>query len=394
MLYNAAMKRSDFYIKLTTAVFFVAVICYLGVYVYNAMLVTYETTPAIIYAVEQTVPARGYIVRSEFVLTDSGNVVLPIVGEGEKVASGQSIAVEYMSTEALEAASEIRALRLMIEQQKSVGDEAAVEAASLKTVMDLSKAVQLGDFSRIDELSLNIETGIFTESVSPVADLQAMTARLEALESRVAGVNTIDAPVSGVFSQAVDGFEHIEPAMLFNIAPAELRELFGAPSRIFGVGKLITDFKWYYAALIDAADVLRLKEAQNVTIRFSGAYSSAMEMLVEYVGKQDNDECVVLFSSTRSVHDITPLRELRADAVLEVFSGIRVPKEAIHLDDEGKTFVYLQTGIRAERVSVEILTEFGDSYLVRSGAESGTPLREGSTIIVKANDLFDGKIVA
>jgi hypothetical protein len=35
----------------------------------------------------------------------------------------------------------------------------------------------------------------------------------------------------------------------------------------------------------------------------------------------------------------------------------------------------------------------GDSYLVRDGAESGTPLRAGSTIIVKANDLYDGKVV-
>jgi len=387
------MKRSDFYIKLTTAVIFIAVLCYLGVYIYNAMLTTFETTPAISYTIEQTVPTRGYIVRSEFVLADSGRVVLPIVGEGEKVASGQSVAVEYMSQEALETASEIRALRLMIEQIETAGNESAVEEACLESVLNLSKAVQLGDFSRIDELSLSIETAIFTESSSLVANLSTMRTRLASLESRVAGVNAIYAPVSGVFSQVVDGFEFIEPNMLFDITPTELGELFSVPLPVYGAGKLITDFKWYYAALMDASDISHFSETQYVTIQFSGSYSATTEMLIEHIGKQEEDTCVVLFSSFRSLQDITPLRQLRADAVLGIVSGIRVPKEAIHLDDEGKLFVYLQTGVRAERVDVEILLESGDSYLVRDGAESGTPLRAGSTIIVKANDLFDGKIV-
>ena len=387
------MKRTDFYIKLTTAVFFIAVLCYLGVYVFKAMLITYETTPAITYTIEQTIPTQGFIVRSESVLVDSGRVVLPIVSEGEKVASGQSVAVEYMSQEALETASEVRTLRLMIAQLETTGGEAAVEAARLESVMDLSKAVQLGDFSRIDELSLGIKAAIFSESGSPAADLPTMRARLAALESRVTGINTIKAPVSGVFSQVVDGFEHVKPEMLFDITPAELRDLFSVPLPVYGAGKLITDFKWYYAAIVDTADISHFMETQNVTIQFSGAYVTTMEMLVDHIGKKDNDECLVLLSSTRSLHDITPLRQLRAEIVMDVISGIRVPKEAIHLDDNNKTFVYLQTGIRAESVDVEILFESGDSYLVRDGAESGTPLRVGSTIIVKANGLFDGKIV-
>jgi len=388
------MKRTDFFIKLTTAVFFIAVVCYLGVYIYNAMLTTYETTPAISYTIEQTIPTLGYIVRSELVLPDSGRVVLPIVGEGEKVASGQSVAVEYLNQTALETASEIRALRLAIEQHETNGGESALEAACLESVMNLSKAVQLRDFSRIDELSLSIETGIFTESLSIGEDLPAMRARLELLESRVAGVNAISAPVSGVFSQVVDGFEHIKPNMLLDITPTELKDLFSVPLPVYGAGKLITDFKWYYAALVDAADVSHLKETQNVTIQFSGAYVTATEMLVEHISKKDNDECIVVLSSTRSLQDVTPLRQLRAEIVLDVVSGIRVPKEALQLDDNGMTFVYLQTGVRAERVDVEILLESGDSYLVRNGVESGTPLRAGSTIIVKANGLFDGKIVA
>jgi multidrug efflux pump subunit AcrA (membrane-fusion protein) len=90
---------------------------------------------------------------------------------------------------------------------------------------------------------------------------------------------------------------------------------------------------------------------------------------------------------------VAPLRALRADIVLGEVSGIRVPKEAIHLDDDNNTFVFLQTSGRAERVDVEILKITGDSYLVRDGMETGSPLRVDSTIIVRANNLYHGKAV-
>ena len=387
------MRRSDFYIKLTTAVLFVAVACYIGAYVYNAVLNTYETATAIRYTVEQTFPAQGYIVRSETVLTDSGIVVLPIVREGEKVASGQAVAIEYMSRDALETASEIRSLRLKIAQMETSGGAAAAESARLGIVMDLSNAIQHGDLSGLDELSLSVNTGIFAGNSTSTEDLAALKARLETLEAIDSGSRVIYAPVSGTFSQVVDGFEYIGPDALSEIEPSQLAGLFSAPSLVSGAGKLVTEFKWYFAALMDAADAMRLQAGRQISVHFSGAYNSSMDMLVEKIYKREGDACVVIFSSNRNIQELTPYRKLGADVVSGVITGIRVPKEAIHLDDGGATFIYMQTGVRAERVDVEILVESGDSYLVRDGAESSSPLRAGSTIIVKANNLFDGKIV-
>jgi len=386
------MKRSDFFIRLTTAVLFLAVASYIGVSIYNAVINTYVTTVALSYAVEESFPAQGFLIRSELVLTDSGDSILPIVNEGEKVASGQAVAVEHLSREALETASEIRALRMKIAKLEAPGGGA--EATRQSSVMALSAAVHSGDLSRLDELSLNIEAYIFMESTTPEAELSFLQARLEVLERRSAGMRTVYAPVSGVFSQVVDGFEHIAPGALTGIIPSALSELFLSPSRTGGVGKLVTEFKWYYAAIMDVSDARRLSVGRQITVQFSGAYSEGVQMLVENISRREDDQCVVLFSSDRSVHDIASLRDLRAEVVFDVTSGIRVPKEAIHLDDDGTLFVYLQTGARAERVDVEILQEYGDSYIVRDGVYSGTPLRAGATIIVKANNLFHGKIVA
>ena len=385
------MKRSDFFIRLTTGILFLAVACYLGFYLYNAIANPFETTPAVRYSIGETLPAQGFIIRAETVLEDSSVAILPIVGEGEKVAAGQTVAVEYMSTDALEMASEIHSLRLRITQLESFrGND---DAASLDAVIELSSAVISSDLRKLDEIALNIEATIF----STETDTSALRERLDYLESRNIGTRTIIAQVSGTFSNVVDGFEHITPDMLYFMSPNELKEQLSSPRSTQGAGKLITDFKWYYAAIMDQYDAFRLNTGQRKAIQFYGAYNAEVEMVVESIGRREDGLSVVLFSSDRGLHEVTPLRELRADILLGVVTGIRVPMEAIHLDNDSNTFVYIQSSGRAERVDVEILNPpgvIGDSYLVRDGEETGSPLRVDSIIIVRARNLFHGKVVA
>ena len=386
------MKRSDLFIRLTAAVLFLAVASYIGVVIYNALMTTYITTDAVGYSIEETVPVQGYIIRTETVLTDVGSSTLPIVRDGERVYTGQAIAVELLNQEAIETAAEIRAVSMRIAQLESLGGD--IEAAGFTSIMNLSMAVHSGNLSRLDELSLSVQTHIFTEGrLAPRDELPQLRSRLERLEARSDGMMTVHAPLSGTFSQTIDGFEHIAPDSLVEISPSKLEELFSTPSGKLGAGKLVTEFKWYYAAIMDVADATRMTLGQQMTVQLSGAYHAEFRMNIERIGRREGDICVVVFSSDRSIHDVASLRNQRADLVFGTISGIRVPREAIHLDENGATFLYLQSGVRAERVDVEILREAGDGYLVRDGALSGTPLRVGATIIVRANDLYHGKIV-
>jgi len=389
------MKRSDLFIRLMTGVIFLAIACYGGILLYDAVANPYETTVAVSYTIEETLPAEGYIIRSETVLSDFSPSVLPVVREGEKVASGQAIAVEYFSTEALEIASEIRSLTMSINQQSSAGriDDAAGRAL----ILELSAAVHTQKLNKLDEISLNIESGIF----AIYTDIEILRSRLAELESRNINARTIYAPVSGTFSQVVDGFEHIGPNVLRNMTAADLHSHFNAPPGTYNGGKLITEFKWYYIAIMNYDDAVRLSVGQNKAVHFYGAYQTQVNMLIESIGKREGEQSVVLFSSVQGIHDVAALRAVRADVVHDVITGIRVPKEAIHLDISGDVVtehIFLQTSGYAERVDIERLPagnpiEIGDSYLVRDGAEAGTSLRVGSIIIVKARDLKHGAIV-
>jgi len=177
------------------------------------------------------------------------------------------------------------------------------------------------------------------------------------------------------------------------MSPEDFQTHFDTSSGIIGTGKLITEFKWYFAAVMNHEDAAQLSERETKRVQFFGSYNADVEMQIERISRRDGDSCLVVFSSDRGIHEVAPLRSLRADVVSDVIYGIRVPKQAIHLDDDNKTFIYLQTSGFAERVDVEILTEIGDSYLVRDGAETGSPLRVDSIIIVKANNLYHGKVV-
>ncbi|MDR2590466.1 MAG: hypothetical protein LBC71_05730, partial [Oscillospiraceae bacterium] len=178
------------------------------------------------------------------------------------------------------------------------------------------------------------------------------------------------------------------------LSPSDLIAHFRTPFGQQGAGKLVTEFKWYYAAFMRGEDAALLNVGQTKSVQFFGAYQAEMSMLVEEISRREDDICVVLFSSDRSIHEIAPLRAINADIVFDVITGIRIPKEALRLDDNGE-HVFLQTSGYAERVAVERIKdiEIGDNYLVRDGVETGTPLRAGSIIIVRANNLYHGKVV-
>ena len=98
----------------------------------------------------------------------------------------------------------------------------------------------------------------------------------------------------------------------------------------------------------------------------------------------------VLLSVLGSLEAVASLRELTATIVFESLQGIRVPKEAVHLDEDGDSFVYILEGLQAAMVYVDVIAEDGDYYMVE---ETGDGLRVGDQIITRANDLYDGAVV-
>jgi hypothetical protein len=398
------MLRSDFVMKLMSAVLFVAIAAYIGLYIVNAADKKLVTTPAVRYTVRDSGSTEGFIIRSETLLEGTAGTVTLLAGEGEKVAAGQAVAVYYEGETALERASEIRALQLEIQEAETeVKSTEAVKILDTSAcIFALSDAVRHRSFSDLQDIEYSVRYRVFSGGAEKVSDsdLAVLKDRLASLLSENSGTRTLITPMSGVFSSDVDGYETCTPEMLTSqtsastLTPASLQALFAAPGPESGaVGKLITGITWYYAAVMDADDAAKLADKTTVTVQFTKTYNEEMDLTIESIGPAENGKCVVVFSSRRGLSETTALRYLTAEIEFHSLSGLLVPKEAVYTEPDGKNYIYLLTVLQAEKVYVEILSTTADGVIVRDGAENGTVLREGSEIIVKAEDLYDGKVV-
>ena len=394
------MLRSDFVMKLMSVVLFIAVAAYIGLYIYHSAKNPLNTEPAVRYTVEESGNTEGYIVRNETVLPGEDGIVTRMSDEGEKLGSGQAVGVYYEGDTALERASDICALQIQIKEARAAQTDSMTAAATdtEDCVLAFSDAVVHKDFDKLQELTYSVKNYVFTNSAAKLTEneLEVLELRLGNLLSQNTSTRTVYAPVSGIFTSVVDGNEGLTPDDLSGLTPFSLQAMLkkGSPETGNALGKLITGITWYYAAVMDSSDARELEGQKTATLQFTKTYFEQLVMTIESIGEETDGQCVVVFSARRGMSDTAALRTLTAEVEFASYSGLFVPAGAVYFDDDEGPYVYLLTGLQAEKVAVEVLCQAAGGYVVRDGAENGTVLREGSDIIVEGEDLYDDKVVA
>ena len=101
-------------------------------------------------------------------------------------------------------------------------------------------------------------------------------------------------------------------------------------------------------------------------------------------------------AEARALADTLAMRVVTITVVADTRSGIRVPKQALYTEmtEEGevRSYVFVRTGVQAEKKYVEILYE-AEGFFLAAEATGANSLREGNEIIVSGKDLYDGKIM-
>ncbi len=390
------MERSDSLLKFVSVVVLAALVIYISASVIRSRADPFQTVEATAFELSENMESEGYAVRSESTLSASGNVAV-IVSDGEKVSSGQAVAFRYNGSQAMERAQQIQDIRNRIEQLSAAQSGKTSQELAQETVFDLSRAVSSGDLSELYSLAMNADTYIISGTDITQEDQAAQIESLEEELQSLIGQSSSDteqvlAPFAGTFTSGVDGFESVSPEALEGVGPAELRSMFASPADVSAdtIGKMISGITWYYAAIVDESASVWLSTGDTVRLDFSKTYSASLQMTVESVSDAEDGECVVVFSCGDYMQSVASLRELTATIVFESLQGIRVPKEAVHLDEDGDSFVYILEGLQAAMVYVDVIAEDGDYYMVE---ETGDGLRVGDQIITRANDLYDGAVV-
>ncbi|MCL2828573.1 MAG: hypothetical protein FWD99_07555 [Oscillospiraceae bacterium] len=412
------MRRTNFVTKFIGIILFVFLILYLGIYLIQSLVNPLATAPAITIQAQESFFASGLIVREEQVIDVAHPIVASRVREGERVSAGQAYLTAYASAEDRERVVRRRQLEQEIAQLEThlapndpLRQALSVEAEIRRQIGDLSYAARQGNLEDLDARIISLRSLFLAEDAAGIAArLDYLRREYADLGAGNADMRVIYADLAGVYSSRVDGFEHIGPADLDGIGLSDLLELLGQrpDAEHTGAGKLVTSFTWRYAALVPESEWERLYEMlygdlpNRVTVIFSGITNANVPMQVDALGDLEDGRFVAVFSSITGLMETLSLRQAEAQIIYNTFTGIRVPRGALHWcepdPETGITpaYVFTLTVGTAEQKYVTVIYQGPDYYLVQPDlVRTAAPaaLRDGNSIIIRGRNLYDGRVI-
>jgi len=399
------VKKTDLAIRITALVFFIAILAYIGVYVYQSLDNPFKTAVAAAYSVYDSHEAKGIVVRDEEVIIYNGGIVYVTARDGVRVSAGSEIAVAYRDTDDMETAERIAELETQVTQLETIKStlESASDLVKLDSdikdrIIELRRVLEKHDLADLTDMMLALTTlARFKDSEASQIDatLDSLKAELEDL-GMVSNLRlaTIEAPSSGMFSSFSDGWESLRPESLNALSPSDISEIYNtertAPDG--AVGRLVYGSWWYLAIALPEKEVYTLDIGDTLEVSFGASYSVPVKMQVISIGKPENGMKSVILGSNKNLMNIISLRKQKVEIIDNAYSGIRVPRKAMHTDGEN-AYVYVVTGLQAEKKTVTILLDTGDFYIVEAETARENSLRAGDQIIISGKDLYDGKVV-
>ena len=365
------MKQGKHYLSIVIWIFLAAIVAYFGYNLATSLYTPLTTTTAVEYEAGAGYYATGFVVRDESVIRSSYAISVLTVSEGQRVAAGGQVATGYLTGDAQARQSRIQELTDQLEQLRyawqyssSVYDQAQLDKQISDSLISLNKYICRRDMNSAGDLVSELKGMVLRRSSSDgdsaalAEQIDAAERELETLQEQSASDTkavTVSAP--GYFSGTVDGYESVLTVDALEtmstqdyqtIAPEDVDEA--------AIGKLIHGDTWYYVTLVPAADAKDVEAGDHV--------------------------------------QVTLLRQQSADVVFASYTGIRVPKDAVRVNENGKTGVYILEGAVARWKPIDILHDNGESYVAALDKSSTNNLWPGDEIIVGARDLYDGKVVS
>ena len=388
--------------KAVTALLVVLLSLYIAIPVVRQVSGRYETEPVTYITVTESGNTSGVIVRAEKLLSTDMPYVSLLAENGEEVSANSAVAVAVQTQSSLDTAhradeveTEIDYLRSLLSRLSTASDNAEQESAVRTAVYRLAEASMQEDAGELDSSAATLSTLLRGGAAeNSEQELGALLDELETLRASLGEKDYLYAPAAGVFSAETDGFESLTPAVLDGITPEGVENLRAQGSDVPDdvVGKIVTNHAWYYAAVMAEKDADRLRVGDVTSLDFGYRSSRTVRAAVRSISPTDRaGQVAVVFRCSSALAETLSLRLAEAEVVFRSYSGLRVPKKAVHVED-GKTVVYTVSAGQMERKSVDIRYTGEDFYLVEAGSEGGS-LRAGNELIVSGKDLKDGNVV-
>lgn len=384
------------------------IFAYMGYHILQLFNESVGTVTTVLKTTTITQPANGVIVRNEKTLPLPDGLLNFSAGEGEKVSSGQTLAVSYHSAEAKQQSIEYQSLTArrdllsyIMAHGTAITDATQTDEQIRLHMAEMLSSKDAGRAADSSEAAAELKTLIFYQAYSydSVSLLEPMIAALngqiEAISaSLTSGSAVLRADEPGLFSSVNDGLEAVwTPEVLRDITVSDFEALLirqpSPPND--SLCRLIRDWTWYYVFLLPTSEARNLPD--SITICFSDGFQTDMNK--RYTSESENGNCVIVLESGRQLTKYISERHMQAEILQSTHSGVRIPQRGLRIDENGQRYVYCRILGRVVRKDVNIIDELDEEnyYLSEYTPADKNSLLPGDEVIVSGKDLYDGKIL-
>lgn len=388
----------------------------------------YSTEVAYSYDHEVNVPFDGVYMRDEELIYNTGTGVLSFeCVDGTKVGKSSVIARRYKNEGESVYLRQIETLKKQIDVLTSAERLIGTDSSQLEAI-----SVQINE-SHSDIISAVLDCNYAEANAKQNSLLEAMCKReitlkksdgyddkklllnneVERLQSLISGtVQEVPAGNAGYFVSNVDGYEgEVGFSDVSKMTEDKINEIVANPKKSVdknAIGKLISDYHWRVAAVIDEENLEGISEGSEVDLRVG---SDGRQFKAEVFSKEScgNGKVVCVFECDRLNSVVTGGRVAHFKLIINSYGGLRVPRKALRYNDKGERGVFIERGNNLIFKKVEVMF-WSDDYVIckqnvvkkRDDASSGDDeyeeidddyLKLYDIIVTEGKDLYDGKFV-
>ncbi|MBQ9267149.1 MAG: hypothetical protein IJ217_02560 [Clostridia bacterium] len=287
----------------------------------------------------------GYVIRKEEVVDTStySGIINTAISDGYRVAKNGTISAYVSNTEKnlVKKISELddKIQEVMNSQQTTLPNDVKVLDTSIKA--NLYNAVKnKEDVYMVSEYKSAINQSI-QKKAKIVGELSPSGSKLkELIDERLkyeAELNNskqvLKAPVAGLVSYRVDGYENIlTPNSLSSISIKELEKIKINVGQIIPIDtskvKIIDNFSCFIAIPMSSEESKDTKLNDKIKLRFDNTGDELIQGTVEYISEEDSQRLIVV-EITSNIEELSKYRKINLDVVWWRDAGLKVPDNAI-----------------------------------------------------------------
>lgn len=354
---------------------------------------SYETETATLYSSAEKVSFKGIYVRNETVVKSSTNGVLSYPElDGNKIAKDSVVAYVYKSAEDIYINQRIEALNQeveLLEKEQNPGTTAVVRPEFISALIEekyqtITSLIARNDLSQLAEERKNFQSllGIYQIIVGEETDysdrIDRLSKEIEELEKKKSQpIDVITVPDSGYFISYADGYENVlSPDKLSGITVDKVKEIIendGYDSTKVSknaVGKIVNGYEWKLIGLINENDAF-FRTGQDVTVKLSSTPDTVNAVIEDIIESEDSKESIIVLSCEKLNYNLVQCRTERVELILNDYSGIKVPREAIRFNKNNEKGVYILQGQKIAFKKLDVIYECDDYLLSKVNSDTG-----------------------